>query len=193
MDNLQKKTLAVKGMTCASCSARIEKVLAAQDGIQSVSVNLAAETMEVEWDNSIFSVEDIAQRVSGLGFELEIPSSEVTLDLALKGMTCASCSARIEKVVGGLDGVQSMQVNLAAETGVVVFDQDRISKRTILENIKSLGFEAEVLAAADENLLVKQQRETREKLIRMKSGGPLVGSSLTFLISTVCRPPPLTL
>ena len=65
MDNLQKKTLAVKGMTCASCSARIEKVLAAQDGIQSVSVNLAAETMEVEWDNSIFSVEDIAQRVSG--------------------------------------------------------------------------------------------------------------------------------
>jgi Cu+-exporting ATPase len=183
MDDLQKKTLAVKGMTCASCSARIEKVLAAQDGIQSVSVNLAAETMEVEWDNLILSVEDIAQRVSGLGFELEIPSSEVSLDLALKGMTCASCSARIEKVAGGLDGVRSMQVNLAAETGVVVFDQDRISKRTILETIKSLGFEAEVLAAADENLLAKQQRETREKLVRMERELiPAFGFALALLI-----------
>jgi Cu+-exporting ATPase len=183
MDDLQKKTLAVKGMTCASCSARIEKVLAAQDGIQSVSVNLAAETMEVEWDNSILSLEDIAQRVSGLGFELEIPSSEVSLDLALKGMTCASCSARIEKVAGGLDGVRSMQVNLAAETGVVVFDQDRISKRTILETIKSLGFEAEVLAAADENLLAKQQRETREKLVRMERELiPAFGFALALLI-----------
>ena len=51
-----------------------------------------------------------------------------------------------------------MQVNLATETGSVVFDQDIVSKRTILETIKNLGFEAEVLAAADENLLVKQQR-----------------------------------
>jgi Cu+-exporting ATPase len=183
MNDLQKKTLAVKGMTCASCSSRIEKVLAGQDGIQSVSVNLAAETMDVEWNNSTLSVEDIAQRVSGLGFELEIPSSEVTLDLAIKGMTCASCSARIEKVAGGLDGVRSMQVNLAAETGSVVFDQDIVSKRTILETIKNLGFEAEALAAADENLLAKQQRETREKLNRMKRELiPAFGFALALLI-----------
>ena len=183
MDSVQKKTLIVKGMTCASCSARIEKVLAIQDGIQAVSVNLAAETMDIEWDNSTLSLEDIAQRVSGLGFELQLPRSEITLDLELKGMTCASCSARIEKVVGGLDGVQSMQVNLAAETGVVVFDQERISKRTIVETINNLGFEAEALAAADENLLVKQQRETAEKLARMKKELiPAFGFAMALLI-----------
>jgi len=168
MDNLQKKTLAVKGMTCASCAARIEKVLSAQAGIKAVGVNLAAETMEVEWSESEISLDDIAQRVAGLGFELEIPASEVTLELAIKGMTCASCSARIEKVVSGLDGVRTMQVNLAAETGVAVFDPERISKRRILETIAGLGFEAEPLAEQDENLLVRQQRETREKLARMK-------------------------
>jgi Cu+-exporting ATPase len=167
MDSVQKKTLIVKGMTCASCSARIEKVLAIQDGIQAVSVNLAAETMDIEWDNSTLSLEDIAQRVSGLGFELELPRSEITLDLELKGMTCASCSARIEKVVGGLDGVQSMQV----------------SKRTIVETINNLGFEAEALAAADENLLVKQQRETGEKLARMKKELiPAFGFAMALLI-----------
>jgi Cu+-exporting ATPase len=183
MDELQKITLAVKGMSCASCSARIEKVLAVQDGIQTVSVNLAAETMEVGWDDSILSLKDIAERVSGLGFELEIPSSDVTLDLGITGMTCASCSARIEKVVGGLDGIRSMQVNLAAETGVVVFDPGTISKRQILEAINRLGFKAEVLAADDENLLIKQQRETREKLTRMKRELiPAFGFALALLI-----------
>ena len=63
MDSVQKKTLIVKGMTCASCSARIEKVLAIQDGIQAVSVNLAAETMDIEWDNSTLSLEDIKKGV----------------------------------------------------------------------------------------------------------------------------------
>ena len=168
MDELEKKTLAVKGMTCASCSARIEKVLSSREGIKAVAVNLAAETMEVEWDKAKLSLDDIARQVKGLGFELEIPSSEVTLDLAIKGMTCASCSARIEKVVSGLDGVRTMQVNLATETGVTVFDPSMISKRRIMETIAGLGFTAEPLAEQNENLLVKQQRETREKLARMK-------------------------
>jgi Cu+-exporting ATPase len=168
MAELEKKILAVKGMTCASCAARIEKVLSGQEGINTVAVNLAAETMEVEWDAAKLSLDDITGTVDKLGFELEIPSSRITLDLGIKGMTCASCSARIEKVVSGLDGVQSMQVNLATETGVVEFDPDVISKRRILETIAGLGFEAEPLAEQDENLLVKQQRETREKLARMK-------------------------
>jgi Cu+-exporting ATPase len=168
MDEPEKKTLAVKGMTCASCSARIEKVLSSREGIKAVAVNLAAETMEVEWDKAKLSLDDIAGQVKGLGFELEIPSSEVTLNLAIKGMTCASCSARIEKVVSGLDGVRTMQVNLATETGVTVFDPSMISKRRIMETIAGLGFTAEPLAEQNENLLVKQQRETREKLARMK-------------------------
>ena len=168
MAELQKKTLVVKGMSCASCSARIEKVLSSQKGIGAVAVNLAAEAMEVEWDGSVLSLEDIAGIVSGLGFELEIPSSNVTLDLTLGGMTCASCAARIEKVVGALDGVRSMQVNLAAETGVAVFDPAVVSKRKILETVEGLGFTAGVLAGEDENLLRRRQRESREKLAEMK-------------------------
>jgi len=183
MAELQKKTLAVKGMTCASCAARIEKVLSSREGIKAVAVNLAAETMEIEWDDAKLSLDDISGQVKGLGFELEIPASEVALDLAIKGMTCASCSARIEKVVSGLEGVRTMQVNLAAETGVTVFDPNIISKRRILETIAGLGFTAEPLAEQDENLLLKQQRETREKLARMKKElVPAFVFALTLLV-----------
>jgi Cu+-exporting ATPase len=182
MTEPQKKIFAVKGMTCASCSARIERVLSAREEVREVSVNLAAETMEIDWDEAKLSQDDIMGIVAGLGFELELPSSKITLDLGIKGMTCASCSARIEKVVTGLDGVQSMQVNLATETGVAVFNPDIISKRKILETIKGLGFEAVPLAEQDENLLVKQQRETREKLARMKKELiPTFGFAFTLL------------
>ena len=71
MAELEKKILAVKGMTCASCAARIEKVLSGQEGINTVAVNLAAETMEVEWDAAKLSLDDIAGTVAKLGFELE--------------------------------------------------------------------------------------------------------------------------
>jgi Cu+-exporting ATPase len=183
MNDLQKKTLAVTGMTCASCAARIEKTLAARDGVRRAAVNLAAETLEVEWDAARLSLQDMAGHVAGLGFELVIPAREKVLDLVIKGMTCASCSARIEKVVGGLDGVRSIGVNLAAGTGTAVFDPDAISKRRIVETIAGLGFEAEPLAGQEENLLQQQQRETREKLARMKKELiPAFGFALVLLV-----------
>ena len=61
-----------------------------------------------------------------------------------------------------------MQVNLAAETGTVIFEPGMVSKRSILESIDRLGFEASTMAEADDNLLVRQQRDTQEKLARMK-------------------------
>ena len=145
-----KGIFAVKGMSCAACSARIEKVLGMREGIKRVAVNLAAETMEVEWDEAVLTLDDISDTVKGLGFELVIPDTDVTLQLAISGMTCASCSARIEKVVGALEGVRKMQVNLAAETGVVVFEPGLITKRQILETIDRLGFKAESMAGEEE-------------------------------------------
>ena len=51
MAEIQKKTLAVKGMTCASCAARIEKIVSAQEGIKGVAVNLACNEMGKHCDD----------------------------------------------------------------------------------------------------------------------------------------------
>ena len=78
-DMIEMHGLAVKGMTCASCSARIERVLAVQEGVGRAAVNLAAETLDLEWDPGKLSLDEIAARVKGLGFELEMPDEETTL------------------------------------------------------------------------------------------------------------------
>ncbi len=64
------------------------------------------------------------------------------LKIEISGMSCASCSARIEKMVGGLSGVVKAEVNLAAETGTIHYEEGKTSGEEIVNTIAGLGFEA---------------------------------------------------
>ncbi len=168
-DNNEKQLRAsVKGMHCAACSSRIEKVLSSHEGVSRASVNLAAETLDLAWDPAATDIEAIAEKVKGLGFELVLPQSEARLDIAIKGMNCAACSSRIEKVVGNMDGVIDVQVNLAAETGTIMYREGEVSQRRIREAIGRLGFEAVPATTRGGDVLARRQEETRQKLAAMK-------------------------
>ena len=169
MGSKQKRAVAVKGMHCAACSSRIERVVQGLEGVELAAVNLAAESMELVWDADVISFDLIADRVKGLGFELEQEneSEELTLELAISGMHCAACSTRIEKVVSAMTGVVSVAINLVTETGVVVYRQGVTSQRQIREAIANLGFEASpVNASADQ--FTRRRQETLLRLAAMK-------------------------
>ncbi|MDA3785998.1 MAG: copper ion binding protein, partial [Deltaproteobacteria bacterium] len=166
--NMKKMTLPVRGMHCASCSARIEKVVGALDGVEECTVNLASETMNVGFDEARLSLEALAQQVKELGFELVLSQDmrqEVVLDI--KGMSCASCSSRIEKVVGGLPGVSACSVNLATEKARVVFAADLVRVRDLIQTIKELGFTATVSQVEGRSSFAEKQRENRQRLRAM--------------------------
>ncbi|MGA1278651.1 MAG: cation transporter, partial [Candidatus Kapaibacteriota bacterium] len=44
------QNLPVEGMTCAACVARVEKTIKKVDGVSNAAVNLAAETVRIEYD-----------------------------------------------------------------------------------------------------------------------------------------------
>ncbi len=163
----QSVRVAIRGMHCAACAARIEKVLNAEKGVLSATVNLAAETLDVAWDDEILSLDRIGERIKALGFEMERPQSTVAVDLAIGNMTCASCAARIEKVVSGLPGVRSVTVNLAAESCRVVFDPGEINLRRIRETIVRLGFTAKP-ASSGGLRRDEQQQAAAERLAAMR-------------------------
>ncbi|KWZ83255.1 copper chaperone CopZ family protein, partial [Anaerococcus hydrogenalis] len=50
-----------------------------------------------------------------------------TLRLAITGMHCAACSARIEKVVGRMAGVQEVAVNLITGRARMVYDDQAVT------------------------------------------------------------------
>ena len=65
------------------------------------------------------------------------------VDLAITGMTCASCSARIEKKLGRLDGVDAV-VNLATEKATVRFAEP-VTVEQLLTTVRATGYGAEVV------------------------------------------------
>jgi Cu+-exporting ATPase len=107
--------LPIAGMTCASCVARVEKALNAVPGVQSASVNLATEAATIKVASAV-TMQALAKAVERAGYEI---AHEET-DLEIRGMTCASCVARVEKALGKVPGVLSASVNLATERAHVV-------------------------------------------------------------------------
>ncbi|MEG0372804.1 heavy metal translocating P-type ATPase [Enterococcus viikkiensis] len=61
------ETFAITGMTCANCSARVEKELKTTDGVLEANVNLATEKATVQFDRTL-SAEQVIQRVEAIGY-----------------------------------------------------------------------------------------------------------------------------
>ena len=58
------------------------------------------------------------------------------------GMSCAACQVRVEKSVGKLDGVKSVNVNLLKNSMEVEFDESAISESGIVEAVEHAGYGA---------------------------------------------------
>ena len=80
------------------------------------------------------------------------------LKFQITGMTCAACSARVEKVTGQVDGVQKVEVNLLGGTMVVEADSDQVTAE-IIAAVQKAGYGAEVFGAKTE----KKEAECTER------------------------------
>ncbi len=77
--NIKQDTFPVVGMSCAACSARVEKTLNRQAGVCRASVNLASAMATVEYDPAVASPESLQQAVQAAGFDLLITTRESAL------------------------------------------------------------------------------------------------------------------
>ncbi|WP_433707835.1 heavy metal translocating P-type ATPase [Paenibacillus illinoisensis] len=152
-------TLQITGMTCAACSTRIEKGLSRMEGVQQASVNLAIEQASVTYDPKAVSVNALRDKVEALGYGTVTES----IDLDITGMTCAACSARIEKGLSRLPGVSRANVNLALETGHVEFAAGALKPSDITAKIKQLGYGAELQQTQEETSSVRERELQRKK------------------------------
>ncbi|KQB84733.1 heavy metal translocating P-type ATPase [Corynebacterium oculi] len=62
------------------------------------------------------------------------------IDLGITGMTCTSCSSRVERKLNKMEGVQAT-VNFATETASVSYDPSRTSPNALLDTIRATGYE----------------------------------------------------
>lgn len=107
-------SLPVEGMSCASCVGRVESALRKLSGIDQVSVNLATERVHLA-SNSGLDIMAVVHTIEKAGYE--VPAR--TTELAIEGMTCASCVGRVERALKAVPGVSEASVNLATERATV--------------------------------------------------------------------------
>lgn len=69
---IEKLSIPVEGMTCASCVARVEKTIAKFDGIKSVNVNLATEKASFEYDPNLVDLNKLAETIEDAGYKLDL-------------------------------------------------------------------------------------------------------------------------
>ena len=68
MPKLEKKLLAISGMTCASCVSVLEKALRSVPGVSRVDVSLAAEEAKVEFDPALTRISQLVEAVAAQGY-----------------------------------------------------------------------------------------------------------------------------
>jgi Cu+-exporting ATPase len=154
---IYKIDLPVAGMTCAACSAAVERALQRISGVKNAAVNFPAERATVEFSDAKKPVplSVITEAVKGEGYGV----ASVRIDFSVRGMTCAACVGAVERALKELYGVLSVSVNLAAEKASVEYIPTIVGFADFKRTIKEAGYDAEQLG--DE--FVDSERGRREK------------------------------
>lgn len=150
----EKTEIKIAGMTCASCSARVQRALNKVDGVIDAHVNLATETATITKIPDV-SNQSLQKVIEKAGFEVVQPAWQ----LSIEGMSCASCVARIEKALHKVSGVIQAHVNLATETAQVQGGQ--LSE--LLAAVEKSGFHAR-LKTQDQTIQHVQKQHEQQQL-----------------------------
>ncbi|MDR7869764.1 MAG: heavy metal translocating P-type ATPase [Tissierellaceae bacterium] len=168
----KKVDIDVMGMTCAACSARVEKALNKQDGVATAAVNLLSNKAVVEFDDEKLSEGDLIKVIEKTGYE--VPTVKKTL--LVEGMTCAACSTRVEKMLNKVDGVTAANVNLSTNKALVEFPSGAVEVDTLIKAVEKAGYKAELEVERD----VDRERELREKEIKSLKTSFIISAILSI-------------
>ncbi|MDH7508857.1 MAG: heavy metal translocating P-type ATPase [Methanomassiliicoccales archaeon] len=174
----KKATLPIIGMTCATCAQTIEHTLSGLPGVESASVNLAAEKATVVYDPKKVQIDEMKKAVKAAGYDIVL--NDVTLSIS--GMTCATCAETIETALNRIEGVNSAVVNLASEKARIQYDPNLVKLSDIKRAIREAGYDVLEAETIDEEKLARQKEMRRQKNLLIFS---LSLSIPTFVLTMV--------
>ncbi|NYT62824.1 cadmium-translocating P-type ATPase [Alcaligenaceae bacterium] len=154
-------SLPIDGMTCASCVGRVEKALSKVEGVDSVTVNLATERADIKTNGPV-DRQALVNTIEAAGYS--VPAA--TINLAVEGMTCASCVGRVERALKAIPGIIEATVNLATERASV---HGSVDPNILVAAIAAAGYAAQAIdvgAPADDEAVNERKDAERIALKR---------------------------
>lgn len=94
----------------------------------------------------------------------------------ITGMTCASCSAAVERVTRKMDGVEESNVNLATNKMTITYDEEKVSPDDIIQRVEKAGFGAQLeqIKEKEQEKEEKLEQEEAEHKIRRRVIGSIL-------------------
>lgn len=154
--------LGLEGLHCAACVGRAERVLARLPGVTAAEVNLASATARVTTEGPV-DLAATAAALSRAGYGLR----HSTLRLQSDAMTCASCVARVERLIRAEPEVRSVSANFATGSITVEHAGDSALTARLLGRLAKAGYPAEALEDGAEATARQHAQETalRSRLV----------------------------
>ncbi|WP_444666160.1 heavy metal translocating P-type ATPase [Cereibacter changlensis] len=152
--------LHLDGMSCASCVARVERALAAVPGVSEARVSLTDEAAEIRFAAPA-TPETLTEAVAKAGY----PARQQALTLSVEGMTCASCTGRVERVLKAQPGVILASANLATRRAQVVLWEGAATAQALAAAVTRAGFAASAEAGTTDRRAEDLARLTRDTWI----------------------------
>jgi Cu+-exporting ATPase len=152
--------LDIDGMTCASCSSRVERALNAMPGVQA-TVNLASERAQLRFDPARVQPAQLVDKVRETGYGARTAEAVLRVD----GMTCASCVGRVERALKAVPGVLDASVNLATERASVRYIPASVQPQALIQAVADAGYGA-TLPQGDAAALEADQAEHKRRQLQ---------------------------
>lgn len=157
MSDTTQISLQVTDLSCAACAGRAERALAAVEGVESASVNLANAT------GLVVAAADLpptalTEALKSAGY----PAAESQVTLTLEGLTCASCVSRSERALLTVPGVLSASVNLATQSAQVSYLTGNPKPVDLVKAVTAAGYPAWIRENEGDEQELADQRKGKE-------------------------------
>ncbi len=80
----------------------------------------------------------------------------------ITGMSCAACSARVDKAVRSIKGVKEVNVNLLTNSMIVSYDEKQTNSKSIIKAVEKSGYGASLVNDSDQEIISKAELEDHE-------------------------------
>lgn len=135
-----RASIAVEGMTCASCVSHVEEAIAALPKVKSVRVNLATERAEITFGDQ--PDQHVLEAVRGAIDDAGYKVGSETAEFDIEGMHCGSCVAAVQTSLRKVPGVTEASVNLVTNRATVTRIAGTAADSRLVGAIVAEGYEA---------------------------------------------------
>ncbi|MGI6467435.1 MAG: cadmium-translocating P-type ATPase [Syntrophomonadaceae bacterium] len=145
INNLNSRSLYLKGLDCPDCAAKIEKAVSMIPGVANATVVFPLGKLNIAYDEAQTGVKEVIERVQALGYDAQLDGEADeqyrSTTLRIEGMDCADCAAKLEKHIAHLPGVKEVTVNFGAAK-LTVTHQGPVT--AIVDAIQMMGYKGAV-------------------------------------------------